>query len=474
MKTFLFYDIETTGFNKAFDQVIQFAAIRTDENFNEIEQKEILIKLRKDIVPSPGAIITHRISIPDLLNGECEYDAIKSIHGMLNKPGTISLGYNTLGFDDEFLRFAFYRNLLTPYTHQYANGCSRMDLFPMVVMYRLYRKQVLQWPELNNKVSLKLENLSDANNLAKGPAHDAMVDVKATVALAKILFREKEMWQYLTAYFDKSLDQERVARLPETFQSQMGIHTLGLIHSGEFGADLNYMAPYIYIGNSIPYSNQSLWLRLDQPELKKTTEATLKENTWVSRKRFGEPGFILPPEERFWKNIGNERDCIVRENIDWLKNNPELFSQIIIHYRKFKYEMIPELDIDAALYQNGFLSNSEQAKCKKFHQATFQGRLEMVNEFSDTVTRRLAKRLLHRNFHEDLDEDYPEEYLTYLKKTNPEKEEDALVDYKGKIRFTPALAILEIEKIKDEISLDEQQTLLLEELRNYLENNFGR
>src|SRR5690349_21435830 len=120
-KTFLFYDIETTGLNLCFDQVMQFAAIRTDLQLNEIERHQFYVRLNPDVIPSPEAIITHRISIKDCETGEKEIDAIKKIHYLFNTPGTISLGYNTLNFDDEFLRFSFHRNLLSPYTHQWAN-----------------------------------------------------------------------------------------------------------------------------------------------------------------------------------------------------------------------------------------------------------------------------------------------------------------------------------------------------------------
>ena len=104
------------------------------------------VSLRDDIVPSPGAFITHRLSEEILSRGMCEYDAAQKIHKILNYPGTVSLGYNTLGFDDEFLRFTFYRNLLDPYTHQYAASCSRMDILPVTAIYRIFKPEVLRWP----------------------------------------------------------------------------------------------------------------------------------------------------------------------------------------------------------------------------------------------------------------------------------------------------------------------------------------
>lgn len=105
MSTYLFYDIETTGLNKCFDQILQFACIRTDLDFNEIEQYSTFIQLRKDVLYSPEALITTRISIEDSMQkGISEFKAIEKIHELVNEPDTISIGYNSMNFDDEFLR----------------------------------------------------------------------------------------------------------------------------------------------------------------------------------------------------------------------------------------------------------------------------------------------------------------------------------------------------------------------------------
>src|SRR3990167_11322654 len=195
--TYLFYDIETTGLNKCFDQVIQFAAIRTDLTLKEIERHEIRIKLNRDVIPAPEAMMIHRMCIADMQEGLSEVEGIRQIHRLLNTPETISVGYNTLGFDDEFLRFSFYRNLLPPYTHQFNNQCGRMDMYPILTLYYLFKNEILKWPVDNDKISLKLENINLENQLFQGQAHHAMTDVEATFALAKKLKQDEKMWGYV-------------------------------------------------------------------------------------------------------------------------------------------------------------------------------------------------------------------------------------------------------------------------------------
>ena len=470
--SYFFYDIETTGLNKAFDQVLQFAAIRTDPELREISRHTITVKLRPDIIPSPQAMITNRMSMAELDSGVCEYDAVRQIHQLMNEPGTISLGYNTLGFDDEFLRFSFYRNLLPPYTHQYQNDCRRMDLLPITVVYWLFKRKVLNWPQVDGKISLKLEHLGSANRLISGPSHDALVDVSATLDLARIFFDDKKMWHYLEGYFDKRTDALRVGEIPANYQSTAGAHQLGLMVSSEYGPQQNYQVPVISIGTSIPYSNQTLWLRLDLPSLQETKPQALEETTWVIRKRYGEPGLLLPPLDRYWKHLGKDRQKITEMNLDWLRSNPEPFQQIVNYYREYRYPYIPNLDPDAALYQIGFFSASDNRMCRKFQKASTDGKSALINQFDSAEARTLAARVLSRNFPQTLPQKFTKEYLSYMSRVNPPKEDDALLDYKGEPRTTPSGALTEIGRLRQSEQLDEVQFQLLDELEEYIKTKF--
>lgn len=473
MASYLFYDIETTGLNYAFDQVLQFAGIRTDADFNEQERYEIYVKLRPDVVPSPPAMIAHCMSIDHLMQkGTIEYDAIRRIHGLMNAPGTISLGYNTLGFDDEFLRFSFYRNLLTPYTHQYANDCGRMDLLPMVIMYWLFRNDTLVWPQIDQKVTMKLEHLKEANQLADGSSHDALVDVEASVALARKMAEDREMWQYLSGYFRKGGDRIRSKKLPVFSDSLSPDYKFGLFINIDYGAERNYLVPVLFLGYSEHYVNQSLWLRLDRPDLPETTLDNIAEKTWVIRKKYGEPGIVLPPYERFLERVDPERMENLDNNKKWLRAHPELLQAIERFYASFKYPQIAEVDADAALYQIDFLTDDEQRECGRFHAATVPEKVEMAGRFQRPELRELAKRILFRNFPEALSPELDKERAAFLYGVNPVFKEEALLDYRGRKRRIPAEAMDEIYELRQERQLHKKQKSVLTELEKYLVTQF--
>ena len=111
---FIFYDFETTGQNPCFDQPVRLSVIETDTQFNIIKNHNINIQLRNDILPHPKALLVNKLSIQDLQIGNNEYESFQKIHKIFNEPNKISIGYNSLGFDDKFLRFGFYRTLLEP------------------------------------------------------------------------------------------------------------------------------------------------------------------------------------------------------------------------------------------------------------------------------------------------------------------------------------------------------------------------
>lgn len=471
MNTYLFYDIETTGLNIAFDQILHFAAIRTDLALNEIARYEIKVKLNPDVIPSPYALITHHMSLRDISNGISEYDAIRKIHEWLNEPGTISVGYNTLGFDDEFLRFSFYRNLLSPYTHQYANGCGRMDIYPMTIMYHLFKNDILGWPQINGEISLKLELLNKHNQFVQGQAHDAMVDVEATLALAKRFYAHKEMWQYNVNCFNKSIDQLRTQKFSYRIEREHTKHFEGLLIDGKFKSSNLFMSPVLYLGTHKVYK-QSLWLRLDNVTMETVNAENFKEHTWTINKKWGEPSFLLPTEDRFTSKLQTERLAVTNKNLEILQNNTALLENISNYYTNYIYPEYPNVDADASLYLHGFWNNEETNLCRRFHVLSPTDKFSLLSQITNPKLKTLALRILGKNYFQHLPSEYQNEFNLHLARVNPREETDVMIDFKNRKRLTPRVACEQISELKNRVDLTIQQQDLLSELDNYLRERF--
>ena len=120
--------------------------------------------------------------------GVPEADFFRFIHEQLMRPGTCALGYNSLRFDDEVTRYGLYRNFFDPYEREWKHGNSRWDMIDVVRLARALRPDGINWPEKEPGVtSFRLEELTAANDIQHAGAHDALVDVKATIALAKLV-----------------------------------------------------------------------------------------------------------------------------------------------------------------------------------------------------------------------------------------------------------------------------------------------
>jgi len=472
VKTYLFYDTETTGLSRCFDQVVQFAAIRTDARFRELERQELLIRLRPDVVPAPRAFLTHRIPLQRCQQGVTESEGIATIHRLLNEPGTTSLGYNTLGFDDELLRFSFYRNLLNPYSHQHANGCGRMDLYPMTVAYYLFDKSDLTWPQSNDTASFKLEALSLANHLAEGQAHDAMTDVEATLELARRLAKEQPVWHYLAGYSSRQQSAQRISKLPpwpSGAPSDHGADRLGLLIDGRFGAAANFITPVLGLGRHHHYRNQTRWLRLDQPELTAATVESIADSAWVVTIKPGEPGLLLPWLGRYQHLLTEPRTTLCQQNLARLAAEPGLLQAIRQHNLEFTWPDIPGLDLDAALYQAGFFSDQELTLGAELRAAPAAEKSAIAAQFPTPNSRLLAQLLVARNYPEVASSD--DLALLDSRLQSLGHESGRPLDSQGNPHRAPAAVLLEIEQLQQQ--LDEPEALaILEELHSHLQQQF--
>ncbi|MFZ9036134.1 MAG: exonuclease domain-containing protein [Francisellaceae bacterium] len=468
--TLLFYDLETSGIDKCFDQVMQFAAIRTDLAFNEIERHNILIKLNPDTIPSPDAMITHHIDIAAANQGMSEYEAILLIHEIINTAGTISIGYNTLNFDDEFLRFMFYKNLLPPYDHQYKNNCRRADLYPMAACYYLFDETVLRWPvNGDGKVSLKLEAINIENILYEGGrAHDALTDVLVCVALARRFHRHNpKMWHYLLSRFDKLEDQKLLSQCDEGLTVDDEIYKQALAISGSFGSTDGFMIPVLNLGQHWHYKNQWCFLRLDQPDLSQIRSPDELSSVWTISKKWGDLPVMLPVKQRFLEKFGNSRLDQIKINKSWLRQNPILFERLKTQTLDYKYPLVEGVDVDAALYLSGFMSPEASSLARRFHQAEGAGKAAVIPRMNEAMRQR-AIRMLGRWDIELLSTVDRRYFDDYIKRVRSSCESELPIDFKGNRRLSIQKVCVRIAELRQQGNLSDSQRSLLDELHVYL------
>ena len=188
--TIYWYDFETFGKDPRRDRVCQFAGIRTDEDLNVLgDPLVIYCKPSDDFLPNPFAcLITGITPQKALAEGVDELEFTKRINEEFCVPQTCVVGYNSIKFDDEFMRRLLYRNLFDPYEREYKNGNSRWDIIDMVRLCGAVRPEGIVWPltESGGK-SFKLDQLTVFNNIEHKDAHDALADVLATIEIAKLI-----------------------------------------------------------------------------------------------------------------------------------------------------------------------------------------------------------------------------------------------------------------------------------------------
>src|SRR5665213_579984 len=199
--TFYFFDLETSGISARFDRIMQFAGQRTDKDLKPIgEPDNILIKLTPDILPQPEAILITGIT-PQQTSAEgiTEAQFLEYFFEHISVPDTVMVGFNNIRFDNEFMRFALWRNFYDAYEWSWKNGNSTWDLLDVARMTRALRPEGIKWPFApDGKPSNRLELLASINKLEHANAHDALSDVLALVELAKLIkAKQPKLFDYL-------------------------------------------------------------------------------------------------------------------------------------------------------------------------------------------------------------------------------------------------------------------------------------
>lgn len=436
--TFYFHDYETFGADPKRDRAAQFAAIRTDENFNEIgEPLMIYTKMQEDTLPSPTACMITKIT-PSEVNekGISEYEFIRMINKEMSVPNTCNLGYNTIQFDDEVTRNALYRNMMDPYEREYKSGCSRWDMIDVIRLAVALKPGIIKLGFRDGKVSYKLEDLSKENGILHEAAHDALSDVRATIGIAKLI---KERAPEL---FDKLLKQRNKNELSKELLCGKPI----LQASALFGSDTKYVDFIMPITTDPTNKNKEYCIRLSRPiqelqqildedaeivkkrlysskadlELRDETRPALHSVTVNKCPALVSSDFIISmypdndSRNKVYEDIGLNLEEVIKA-YKFVKEHKEAFAAKILeiyHDEEFLAtytEKQNQLDYDVQIY-NGFASESDRKKMFFFHKdlekGMVRGHLNGGYENSKRYNE-LVYRLIARNF-PDLFEKLPD------------------------------------------------------------------
>ena len=406
-KTFFFYDLETSGLNPREDRIMQFAGQRTTMELAPVgEPVNVLVKMTDDALPSPGAIAVTGITPQQtLMDGISEAEFCRYVTEEVFVPNTVAVGYNTVRFDDEFMRATLWRNFYDPYEWEWKDGRSRWDILDVVRLTRALRPEGIEWPfREDGKPTNRLELITKLNGVSHEHAHDALSDVYATIAVAKLI-RDKQpkMFDYLL----KMRDKRAVQRLVNLAQPQPFVYASGR-YSNEYNkATVAFPLAPGRNGNVLVFD-----LRYNLELLSKQSSESyfpiVKEMCYNKCPAVAPMGVLESGDG--WKKIGLTKE-IVENNLKTLLSHPEFAEQMRGQYEK-RPEFPPAVEPEAALY-DGFLNDRDRIKVSAVRNAEPS---KLTDFHPDFIDERLPELLLHykgRNYPETLSDSEMEAYEKY-------------------------------------------------------------
>jgi len=461
------YDYETTGINPRCDRPLQVAGIRTDEQLNEIaEPLNIYCQPSDDILPHPAACLVTGITPGKLAQhglGEAEF--MSRVHAELSQPGTCGVGYNSLRFDDEVTRYSLYRNFFDPYAREWQGGNSRWDLIDLVRTAYALRPEGIVWPEEEGRVTLKLERLTAANGIEHGQAHDALSDVRATIALARLLRnKQRKLYDYLYQLRSKQRVQEQIRLLQP------------LVHiSGRYAGTRHYLAVVLPLAWH-PRNRNALIvcdLQADISPLLNESAETLRTRLYTRRDQLAAGELPVPLKLLHINrcpvvapmNVLREED-IQRLQLDvpayqaqaeQLRGSPGLWQDKLAQVYA-EEPFAANQDPEQQLY-DGFMGDRDRRLCEQVRRAEPQRLAEAAWPFDDGRLPELLFRYRARNFAATLSAEEQQRWWVFCQQRLSKPEYGAPNTLE---QFSQALAA-----VLPDISAEQQAILL--EWRDYAE-----
>ncbi|MGP4844887.1 exodeoxyribonuclease I [Marinobacter sp. 1Y8] len=438
IKSFYWHDYETFGVDPVHDRPSQFAGVRTDADLNIIEDPLVIYcQLAEDYVPDPVAcLITGITPQKTRAEGYPEAEFMGMIHDAFSQPGTCVVGYNSLRFDDEVTRNTLYRNLRDPYGREWQNGNSRWDIIDMVRLTYALRPEGIVWPKKDDgSPSFRLEELTAANGIAHEAAHDAMSDVEATIALARLI-RDKQPKLFNYVLENKDKHSARAMLDLATFKPVFHV-------SSKYPASIGCCALVAPVAQHPVNRNAVVVydLRQDPDELINASPETIRQRVFSSQADLGDtPRFalkavhinkcpVLAPATML-KSLSPERlealhldGEVLRRNLQKLRQASGLSERIIEAFVPQDNGPGDLTDPDEQLYAGGFLTPADRKRLDQLLKEPVARMIEATPAFDDARLEEMVFRFRARNYPDTLQDEEQERWETFRQDRllNPKK-----------------------------------------------------
>lgn len=423
-KTFFFYDLETSGLNSREARIMQFAGQRTDMDLKPIgEPVNVLVRLSDDILPEPGAIMVTGITPQQTLaDGISEPEFCKLLSEEICSDDTITVGFNSVRFDDEFVRHTLWRNFYDPYEWCWSNGRSRWDLLDVVRMVRALRPDGIKWPvDENGKAVNKLELLAKENGLVHEKAHDALSDVEALIGLSKLIKQKQpRMFDYLLRMRDK----REVLKLVNLEAPMPFVYS-----SGRYDPALQKTTVAYPVTVGAKPGSLLVWdARHDPTPYLRASPQALASIIFASREARAVEGFESLPvkelspnkcpavaplgvlDEPAQKRLEISLEA-VQKHVAILASNPAFGEALRTAYQmREPYEQ--SSDVESQLY-NGFGDNKDKPRSEVVRNASPEELADFHPNFVDERLTQLLIRYKARNYPQSLSDDERTAWETY-------------------------------------------------------------
>lgn len=388
-----------------------------------------------DYLPHPAACRVTGLLPQDVnARGLRENEFIAKILEQIGAPGTCSLGYNSIRFDDEFTRNTLFRNFHDAYEHEYKDGNSRWDLLDVVRLTRALRPDGIHWPVHNDGTpSNRLEHLTQANHIEHGHAHDALSDVRATISVARLI---RNTHPKLYDYAFTRRQKNAVADLLKVKNPAICLQVSGMIPGTR-----SHIAAILPIAMHQDNRNSIIVLDLQEDPSRLLAMSSDEINECVFTKKNTSPDQATSPTKTSqyrpglrtiqinkcpvvvpWKTLRNDDAKRLGIDTTLIEHHAQIGKQLLEreHQQKISEAMSrswpdERVDAEGSLYSGSFLSQADRERSTALRRAEPSLLDSHQSHFDDKRLSTLAWRYQARHYPELLDQEQFAKWREYCR-----------------------------------------------------------